>query len=150
MLDLHFRELEQGVTGKADEEDTAYRFRVEEVRGKELGVTRQSGDTAESFSQRVQQAFTAASQSVVKGAQDLRDSATGTASRISGSAQSTLPKRWRETGGARAKQVSAADQRQACYRPSAITPCCWALSVWLLALCSGALVPQSKVRKKPR
>jgi hypothetical protein len=89
-LDLHFRELEQGVSRQADEDDTAYRFRVDEARGKALGVARQSDDTADSFSERVQQAFTAASQSVIKGAKDLRDSATDTASRLGGSAQSAM------------------------------------------------------------
>ena len=89
-LDLHFRELEQGVSRQTDEDDIAYRLRVDEARGKALGVARQPEDTAELFSQRVQQAFTAAGQSIVSGAQDLRDSATDAASRLSGSAQSVL------------------------------------------------------------
>ena len=65
-FDRHFRELEQGVARQTDDNDTAYRFRIDEARGKALGVARQPDDTAESFSQRVQQAFTAAGQSVIK------------------------------------------------------------------------------------
>ena len=39
-FDLHFRELEHSVSRQTDEDDTAYRFRVDEARGKALGVAR--------------------------------------------------------------------------------------------------------------
>lgn len=139
-FDLHFRELEQGVSRQTDEDDTAYRFRVDEARGKELGVARQPDDTAESFSQRVQQAFSTTSQSVIKGAQDLRDSATDTASRLSGSAQSAL-----QSAGERLAQGSESARQMSGTLLSTIGDNPVLLGALGLAVGAllGALVPQS-------
>jgi ElaB/YqjD/DUF883 family membrane-anchored ribosome-binding protein len=139
-FDLHFRELEQGVSRQTDEDDTAYRFRVDEARGKELGVARQPDDTAESFSQRVQQAFSTTSQSVMKGAQDLRDSATDTASRLSGSAQSAL-----QSAGERLAQGSESARQMSSTLLSTIGDNPVLLGALGLAVGAllGALVPQS-------
>ena len=139
-FDRHFRELEQDVPRQTDEDDTAYRCRIDEARGKALGVARQPDDTAESFSQRVQQAFTAAGQTVIKGAQDLRDSATDTASRLSGSAQSAL-----ESVGERLAQGSESARQMSGSLLSTIGDNPVLLGALGLAVGAllGALVPQS-------
>lgn len=89
-FDTHFRTLEAGVPRQAGEDDTTYRSRLDDARGKALGIARQAQDTAASFGQRVQDALAAARQSVTQGAQGLRDGASNTAARVSGSAQGAL------------------------------------------------------------
>jgi uncharacterized protein DUF3618 len=102
-LDRHFADIERSVTRRIDENDEIYHSRLDEARGKTLGVMRQAGDTAESFRQRVQDAWNAAKDTVAEGAYQLREKAGDAADQVAGYAQST---RERVAGGSqRAQQM---------------------------------------------
>lgn len=85
-LDTHIRRAEQEVVRQDDEAEAAYRARLDEARGKALGVARETQDTHESFGKRVQDALGAARQSLTQGAQGLSDRASDAISQVSAAA----------------------------------------------------------------
>jgi hypothetical protein len=71
------RDAEQGVTRHSDEAEDAYSARLDAARGGAIGLARHAQETTESFSRRVQDALSAASQSVSETARDLSDQVGG-------------------------------------------------------------------------
>jgi hypothetical protein len=63
-LDRTISAAERDLVRQAGEEEIAYHERLNEARGRALGVARQSEDTNDSFTSRVQDALTAAKQSL--------------------------------------------------------------------------------------
>jgi hypothetical protein len=100
-LDRYYADIDRSVTRQTGESDEIYQGRLDEARGKTLGIMRQAGDTAESFRQRVQDAWYAARNSIAEGAHQLRDRAGDTADQVAGYAQSA---RERVAGGGQKAQ----------------------------------------------
>jgi len=78
-LDRHIGSVEAGVVRNNEEEDSVYNGRLDEARGKVIGLVRDAQETAESFSKRVQDGLAAARRSVTDAAQNLTDKASDTA-----------------------------------------------------------------------
>ena len=140
-FDAHIRNLDQGVSRQPGEDDTSFRSRIDDARGKAFGIARQAQETAASFGQRVQDAVAAARQSVTQRARDLQDSASGAASRIGNSAQGAL-----QSAGDKLSGGSQAAQQLAGNLLSTITDNPVLLGAVGLAVGAllGALVPQSE------
>jgi ElaB/YqjD/DUF883 family membrane-anchored ribosome-binding protein len=81
-FDRHIRSVEEGVVRQTDEEDSAFHGRVDEARGKAIGLVRDAQDTAEMFGKRVQDGLAAARRTVTDAAQNLTDSAGDTARQV--------------------------------------------------------------------
>ena len=86
-LELRVRQAEQSVVRDTDESEDIYGNRLDDARGKALGIAREAQDTASSFSQRIQDGLASAKQSASQGAQSLQNKASGAASTLSGSAE---------------------------------------------------------------
>lgn len=70
-MTARMRSAEQGVMREQGEAEDTYRARLDEVRGRAIGLARDAEETAASFGQRIQDALTSAQQAVVEGARDL-------------------------------------------------------------------------------
>jgi ElaB/YqjD/DUF883 family membrane-anchored ribosome-binding protein len=81
-FDRHIGSVEAEVVRHGDEEDSAYHGRLDEARGKAIGLVRETQDTAESFRRRVQDGLAAARQSVTDAAQNLAGKASDAASQV--------------------------------------------------------------------
>ena len=81
-LNARIRLAESGVVRDEDEHEDAYRGRLDDARGKVLGVARGASDTAASYAQRVKEALASAGQSARRASHDLASSATDTFSRL--------------------------------------------------------------------
>ncbi len=95
-------DAERGVTRAQDEADHSYSARLDDARGRAIGLARHPQETGESFAQRIGDALASAQQAVVAGAHDLRDQAGGAAGSIGGAAKSI--------GGAATSGTQAAGQ----------------------------------------
>jgi hypothetical protein len=82
--DLELRVLTAGgeVYRQPDESEDDHRARVDEARGKVLGLKREAEDTAESFGKRISDALENAKQAATEKLHDLRDSAADTMDRV--------------------------------------------------------------------
>src|SRR4051794_1162915 len=111
-LERHFAGIEQGVTRRAGGTDEVHHGRLDAARGKALGVARQAGDTAESFRQRVQDAWERAKNSVAEGAHQLQDRAGDAADQAAGYVHSARDRiaggghKAREMGGSMVEAVT--------------------------------------------
>jgi ElaB/YqjD/DUF883 family membrane-anchored ribosome-binding protein len=81
-FDRHIRSVEEGVVRQDDEEEAVFQGRLDEARGKALGLTRDARDTAETFGKRVQDALTSARQTATEAARNLGDKASDTARQL--------------------------------------------------------------------
>jgi len=81
-FDRHIRDAEAGVVRQHDDDDLSFDNRVDEARGKAIGLVRDAQDTAETFATRVQDGLTTARRSVTNAAQNLTDKATDTARQV--------------------------------------------------------------------
>jgi ElaB/YqjD/DUF883 family membrane-anchored ribosome-binding protein len=125
-IDIRVRSAADGVLRETGEEDNAYEERINDARGKVLGVVRDAQDTAASFGQRVQDTWDSARQKVTEKAHDLRDSAAGTADQA--------------VHGAQAAQRAATDFVSTLGdNPVALGAIGFAIGALL-----GAVIPQSK------
>ena len=79
---------EQGVIRRNDEPELTYKARLDDERGRALGLARHEEDTPESFSQRIAHALTSAQQAMVGHAHDLQGSAGAAAGSIGSFASS--------------------------------------------------------------
>ncbi|MGI4957359.1 MAG: DUF3618 domain-containing protein [Janthinobacterium lividum] len=70
-----------------DEDADAHASRLDEARGKVLGIARNASDTAQSYGQRIKDAMASATQSTREAAHDLSASASGVTAKISDQAQ---------------------------------------------------------------
>ena len=86
-LATRLRTAEADVVRRRDEHPEAYAGRVDEARGKVLGVVRNSSDTSASYGQRIKDAMASAAQSVREAAHDLSASASGVAGQLGEHAQ---------------------------------------------------------------
>ena len=78
-FERHMGGVEAGVIRRTDEEDSAYHSRLDEARGKAIGLVKDAQDTAETFGKRVQDGLAVARRSVADAAQNLTDKASDTA-----------------------------------------------------------------------
>ena len=87
--DMAFRlgQAEAGVVRGQDEHPDAHASRLDEARGKVLGVARDTADTAQSYAQKIKDAMAFAAQSVREKAHDMTASAPGAAGNIGDRAQ---------------------------------------------------------------
>ena len=76
------RLAEAGVTRHVGEADDDHAGRLDEARGRVLGLVREAADTSASFRQRVGEAMTAASQGLRETSQDWRQGASQAANRL--------------------------------------------------------------------
>lgn len=76
--DLHMRlsDAERGVVRFAGEDDDAHNGRLDDARGRVLGIAREASDTASSYAQRIKDAVGSASQTARRSAHDARNSAS--------------------------------------------------------------------------
>ena len=81
-LALRLREAEAGVVRRHDEHPDAHASRLDEARGKVMGIARDASDTAESYGRRIREAMTSAAQTVREKAHDLTAGATGAAGNL--------------------------------------------------------------------
>jgi hypothetical protein len=136
-FDRHLRSAEEGVVRQTNEAEAAYRRRLDEAKGKALGVARQAEDTSESFGKRIQDSITAAKQSLTEVAHDLENKATEAAGQLGGIAQST---------GNQVAQGAQAVQQMGSNLFATISDNPVLLGVAALAVGAllGALIPQSE------
>jgi len=85
--DRRYSAVTLGVTRRDDETEEGYKDRLDEARGKAMGLARDAKETAQSYAQRIQDAMASATHSAVQQAHDLRDRAGTAAAQLSGSAQ---------------------------------------------------------------
>jgi hypothetical protein len=78
------RRAEVSVVRFSTETEEAYRSRLDEARGKVLGVACQAEETAEAFGARLQEALSAAKNKVVRSVHDLGDDVADTADQVGG------------------------------------------------------------------
>ena len=86
-LAMRLRTAEAGVMRQENEHPDAYSGRVDDARGKVLGITREASDTATSYGQRIKDAMASAAQSVRETAHDLSAGASHDATRLGDQAQ---------------------------------------------------------------
>ncbi|TVV76466.1 DUF3618 domain-containing protein [Sphingomonas solaris] len=86
-LATRLRTAEAGVMRQQDEHPDAYSGRIDDARGKVLGIARDASDTASTYGQRIKDAMASAAQSVRETAHDLSASASHGATRLSDNAQ---------------------------------------------------------------
>ena len=147
-MTARIREAEAGVVRRSDEAEHDYAVRLDDARGRALGLARHQEDTSDSFGQRIAHALGAAQQAVVGRAGDLRDGASGAVGSLgsfaSGLGQSVGDAAQR-AGGAVAQGGQAAGQAGGSL-VSALTESPVLLGALGLAAGAllGALVPQSE------
>ncbi len=147
-MTARIREAEGGVVRRPDEAEHDYAVRLDDARGRALGLQRHQEDTSESFAQRIAHALGAAQQAVAGRAGDLRDGASGAVGSLgsfaSGLGQSVGDAAQR-AGGAMAQGGQAAGQAGGSL-VSALTESPVLLGALGLAAGAllGALVPQSE------
>ena len=76
------RIAEQGVVRQHDEAEHAYTERLDDARGRALGLARHQEDTSESFSQRIAHALSSAQQAVAERVHDLQGQAGSAAGSV--------------------------------------------------------------------
>ena len=81
------QEAEAGAARRDDEDADAHGSRLDEARGKVLGIARDASDTAQSYGQRIKDAMASAAQSTRETAHDLSASASDVTAKISDQAQ---------------------------------------------------------------
>ena len=81
------QEAEAGAARRHDEDADAHGSRLDDARGKVLGIPRNASDTAQSYSQRIKDAMASAAQSTRETAGDLSASASGVTAKLSDHAQ---------------------------------------------------------------
>ena len=137
--DLELRVLTAGgeVYRLSDESEDDHRARVDDARGKVLGLKRQAEDTAESFGKKITDALDSAKQAATEKLHDLRDSAAETVDRVKESATQATGQRLDGMQQATAGLVSALTGN-----PVALG----ALGLMMGAVL-GALVPQSEAEE---
>lgn len=84
---VRLRDAEAGVVRAHDEHPDAHATRLDEARGKVLGVARDASDTAQSYGQKIKDAIASAAQSVRETAHDLTAQAGDTAGNLGDRAQ---------------------------------------------------------------
>lgn len=140
-LDLRMRNAERGVIRRTDETEDAFRTRVDDARGKVVGVAREIQDTAESYGERIGNAFTAASKIVTDSAHDLSDGVTEVAGKVSGAAQQVADQVALKTQAAREAGINLI----ATISENPLVLGAIGLAVGALL---GALIPQSEQEEK--
>ena len=75
-LPTRLRSAEAGVVRLNDEHPEVHASRLDDVRGQVLGIARTASDTAASYSQRIKEAVTAASESARQTSRDVRNGAS--------------------------------------------------------------------------
>ena len=86
-LAVRLRDAEAGVVRWQDEHPEAHASRLDEARGKVLGLTPDASDTAQSYGQKIKEAMASAAQSVREKAHDLTAGATDAADDLGSRAQ---------------------------------------------------------------
>lgn len=84
---MRLRDAEASVIREPDEHPDAHANRLDEARGKVLGIVRNASDTASEYAERIGQAMTSAGQSARETKHDLTAYASRAADRLSDSAQ---------------------------------------------------------------
>ena len=136
-LDLRLSDAERGVTRIDNEAEETWRSRLDAARGSVVGLARETGETAESFGQRIADAIGKAKQSVMDKVHDMQDQATvagGRAGAIAHQAGDTVVE-----GSRRAKE--AGSKIIATMGDNPLLLGAVALGVGALL---GALIPQSE------
>lgn len=77
-FEARIRHAESDVVRAADEHDDAYHGRLDDARGKVLGIARGASDTAATYTRRIKDALASASQSALRTSHDLAASASDT------------------------------------------------------------------------
>ena len=101
------QQAEQGVSRRTDEADDVYSTRLDEVRGKAIGLSRNAQETTASFGQRVRDLLASMQQAVTGSMQDLRDQA-GSAASAAGDAATSMGTSVRNTAQGTMQSVSGA------------------------------------------
>ena len=139
-LDTRLAEAEGSIKRGSDEPEQVWRDRLNAARGAVLGLAQQTGETAESFGQRITDKIDRARQSVRRGIHDAQDYAAAAVGSVSGAAsqisdQLTGGKGVKEAGGQLVATVSG--------NPLLLG----ALALGLGALL-GAVIPQSETEEE--
>ncbi len=147
-MTARIREAEGSVVRRPGETEQDYAVRLDDARGRALGLARHQEDTSESFSQRIAHALRDAQQAVAGRAGDLRDGASGAAGALgsvaSGLGQSVGDAAHR-AGAAMAQGGHAAGQAGESLASALIESPVFLGALGLAAgALLGALVPQSE------
>jgi hypothetical protein len=140
-LARRMRDAEGSVSRETDETEGAFRMRVDDARGKVVGVAREVQDTADSYVDRIGKAFAAASPMVTDSAHDLKDSATGIADNVGGAAQQVADRVGAKPQAAREASINLI----ATISENPLVLGAIGLAVGALL---GALIPQSEQEEK--
>jgi hypothetical protein len=139
-LDMRLGEAERSVHRESGETEPAWRDRVNAARGAVLGLARETGETAESFGQRIADQIGRASDSLRRGIHDAQDQAAAAMESVTGTARRVGD---RLTGGKGVKEASSHLVTSVSDNPLLLGAL--ALSVGALL---GVVIPQSEAEEK--